>query len=214
MARMRRFRRILLHAITLASLALCLATVVLWVGSYAYFGEYRQLNKDNGRLLDLVVLYGGMQVAKVENVWNRNGELGWEWDRGWSWVPLNDGRSLWGAPPKDWQLFHGAGTVADHRALGFRLMSGNLGGIPGSPFWSIRVPLWAIALAFSALPVFRALRWRRRRRARRARSAGLCPACGYDLRATPERCPECGATPTATIETAAQQPGTAAPQRT
>jgi hypothetical protein len=53
-------------------------------------------------------------------------------------------------------------------------------------------PGWFIAL----LPaVVATLAIRHNRRRRRVERLGLCPRCGYDLRASPERCPECG-TPT------------------
>jgi hypothetical protein len=54
------------------------------------------------------------------------------------------------------------------------------------------IPHWALALATGAWPGVLAVRWRRRKREVRS-SAGLCWRCGYDLRATPGRCPECGA---------------------
>jgi hypothetical protein len=52
------------------------------------------------------------------------------------------------------------------------------------------VPYWFVVLATAAAP---ALRLRAARRRRRRRRAGLCVGCGYDCRATPGRCPECGA---------------------
>jgi hypothetical protein len=59
--------------------------------------------------------------------------------------------------------------------------------------WRVVVaPSWAVAAALAVLPAM----WLRRRRVERARAkrslAGLCLRCGYDLRATPGRCPECG----------------------
>jgi hypothetical protein len=51
------------------------------------------------------------------------------------------------------------------------------------------VPIWFTAAFLYILPVWRIkLGLQKRRRA----VNGLCPACGYDLRATPDRCPECG----------------------
>ena len=57
----------------------------------------------------------------------------------------------------------------------------------GRDSWAVQFPHWSAA----AVALTAALWVRRRDRKRRI---GLCPACGYDLRATPERCPECGTT--------------------
>jgi hypothetical protein len=52
------------------------------------------------------------------------------------------------------------------------------------------VPFWTLT-TITALPP---LAWLARRvRARRgSHRSGVCPTCGYDLRASPDRCPECG----------------------
>jgi hypothetical protein len=62
------------------------------------------------------------------------------------------------------------------------------------------VPHWLLTLSFSIWPAFAITGILRRHRLRRRRAAAnQCVVCGYDLRATPQRCPECGNVP-ATIQ--------------
>ena len=60
-----------------------------------------------------------------------------------------------------------------------------------------RLSLWWIAVLTAVLPATWAARRMPWRRWFGPRPPGLCPRCGYDLRATPDRCPECGAIPSA-----------------
>ena len=75
--------------------------------------------------------------------------------------------------------------------LGFEYNSGVASPTP-SKYRSLVVPTWLPALLTAAPGTLWAIRSARRRRMRRRRSRGQCVQCGYDLRASPERCPECG----------------------
>jgi hypothetical protein len=57
---------------------------------------------------------------------------------------------------------------------------------------AIKAPYWFLVAVTAATPL-RA--WMHQIRGRNRSRVGLCPACGYDVRATPDRCPECGHTP-------------------
>jgi hypothetical protein len=59
----------------------------------------------------------------------------------------------------------------------------------GSPVLDLGFPHWFLVAISLVLPV---VRWRRMQCRKRHRRMGECVGCGYDLRASPDRCPECG----------------------
>jgi hypothetical protein len=58
--------------------------------------------------------------------------------------------------------------------------------------WELTTPMWSLVVVFALLPAIRSALLLKRWRGRRRSASGLCASCGYDLRASKDRCPECG----------------------
>jgi hypothetical protein len=197
-----RLLRILFHTATALCLLLCLAALALWIRSHFVtdqfythsFDDERRNNNDittwrqtlyqsaGGRLEIGQFLQAGDRwqpghnktYREVMETLARGNEfyVATPAGRRPKYAIFREGEgSQWG-PIRSW-AYEGSKTVGfDSRALS--------------------VPHWTLALILALPPaIWAGLYLRRRRR----HKAGLCPACGYDLRATPDRCPECGATP-------------------
>jgi hypothetical protein len=87
-----------------------------------------------------------------------------------------DWKSQWAIDKANW----------DYKILypRFRLDRGADG--KGHQWWGVTLPDWFVTAG--TLPVLAG--WIMTRKPKNV--SGLCPVCGYDLRATPQRCPECG----------------------
>jgi hypothetical protein len=205
----RRIGRYILHGLTVLSLVLCVATVGLWV---------RSCSIDDGWVARPATdRYIGMRSVggNLELSWRiQDGDAAkypWRFGRGdfdmdMAAAPRDvqqltiRSASPGTAPPRPFWLgnigFESSSYLLALPTHHWPLPHLHLLNYSGALWRGNRlfVPHWLLAGILLALPGWRGIRGARRRR-RSGRSAGRCSACGYDLRATPDRCPECGAVP-------------------
>jgi hypothetical protein len=176
---MKRFRRRVLNGLLLLSLLLGMWFASLWWRSYVAGSEIFWRQRP-------------MQVL----IRSRYGEL---WITCWKRI---DAPEYWSSnilQVNFWPIHERSPVVAfnpDVRAqtiMGFKFQQW---GWPRPPQWAwgynLTVPYWFLVLC-CLVPLIGATQYHWRSRRQRLRLAtGLCPNCGYDLRSTPERCPECG----------------------
>ena len=188
---MRRLVRILVNVGTAASLLGCVAAAGVWGRSY-FVGDAVHVPRGPSGLevgpveralqSRLWIAEAGRGRLCIVRLWGEQAALlsedmdGWRHDVG---APSDAGFAnlYMTAFPRVVDLPGFAYGRGSHGNAGFQGLAVHLA-YPTALF-ALAPILWTIGFV------------RRRRRAKRARG-GLCAGCGYDLRASPERCPECG----------------------
>jgi hypothetical protein len=167
-------RRKLFNLAAAVSLVLCVATVALWIASYFVGMGAEWVSPSASLALDVGCSFGTMSIAKTEHA---APDATLARLRGFSYY-VHAPR-----PPLP-QLAQLVGPFArfDFRFGGFAIF---FYGPPDPHGTSVLWPCWAAALVTSILPVAWFI-------TRKKPAGNLCRNCGYDLRATPDRCPECG----------------------
>ncbi len=175
-------KRRLFNLATFVSRLLCVATVVLWVVSYwwamtlsrsagptMYLTDY-VISVEQGRFRFFVGHRAGGQ--RIEGVaWRLNTQ------------PAEKSNDL---PPV--LRFHYAST-AEHWGIAVIGVEFHHNHSSSYSYYSFFGYNDVLALLFAILPI--AWGWKAHRH-QKQHQRGLCSSCGYDMRATPERCPECG----------------------
>ena len=180
-----RWRTVLLYAAGAASLVLMLATILAWawLGRYERSIAYATANAQVqvGAFPSAIVIDRSVVTWMLHPEWRtRTGSFSIRVDRDEVGAELG----------KRVRLYHFAGAALRTVTWTFR---NETGGAPHKrTAVGIWVPYWLVLLLTLPTPLWIMTDHRRRliRAARRER--GLCEQCGYDLRATPGRCPECG----------------------
>jgi hypothetical protein len=183
---MRRLARHLFTLCSALSLFLCIAACVLWVRSYRIMEQINWRNAGGGRTVRSAS--GNVEVALLLADWSAYPHefLSPKYERDVARPPFNYLMAMggnWDDVNFNWE-WRG---FAWHQKRNTRRGTLHAEGY---------VPYWSVTAATALLPLGWTGQWLRSK-GRRRKKLGLCRACGYDLRASPERCPECG---TAAVE--------------
>ena len=173
-----------------ASAVLCVGIVVVWVRSY-WVGDvvrvpysFKRSYYDSQLRSWYVWVYyiassrGRLQFTQLEQRPELGSRVTWFQPADEARLRRAHGRPL-NRDPADWQV----ALDEERRWLGFAWQQNSA----SRGDCAVVVPHWSVCLATAGLPLFAVFS---RGRQRAGRRTGRCPACGYDLRATPDRCPE------------------------